>query len=210
MSQGENRGRRGCCGCSFGCCGGAFMLVATIVVLCGAMFVIAQRNMPQPPAPAFTPDAVAANQFESAIQQAQDSASRQGSFSITVNEDQASSWLNLQAQSVADGEIPLENMQVRFQNGISTLYGEVNAFDVTNVSMEFSVALMVAPDGSLEVEVTESNIFGVSVPGSVREDVSEQMQEAIDNELRRVNQRYQLNAITANNGTLTVTGRVIN
>lgn len=198
--------REGCCGC----CSGIVILAVTIVVLCGVLFVIMQANMPQAPSAAYTPDAFAANQFDAAIQQAQFSANQSGVFSVSVNEGQASSWLNLKANEVAYDQIPLENMQVRFRDGMVVLYGEVEGVDFTTISAEIDIALAVATDGSLQVNITQSNFAGIGVPGGIRDDVSGQVQDAIDRELRRVDQRYQLTSIGISNGTLTISGRVVN
>jgi hypothetical protein len=202
--------KEGCCGCnSVGCCIGAVVLVAAIALLCSAGFFIAQGNQPHPPAQSYTPNQLEANQFEVAIQQASNSASQFGRFSMSVSEQQASSWLNLQAQSVTGGDVPLDNMQVRFRNGTATLYGETRAVDLTTIAMEFGVALSVSPEGTLVVNVTESNVGGVGVPGSVRSEISQQMQEAIDTELRRINGSYRLNSISTTGGLLTVSGQVV-
>jgi hypothetical protein len=198
--------KEGCCGC--GC--GVGVLLVTIVVLCGALFLIAQGNMPQAPSAAFTPNPFEANQFDAAIQQAQSSAIRSGNFSVADNEAQASSWLNLRAESVAYSDIPLDNMQIRFRDGSVVLYGEVKSIDFTTVSAEIGIALAVAADGSLQVTIVDSNFGGIGVPGGIQDDISQQIQEGIDRELRRVDQAYQLTSIGIGNGTLTISGRVVN
>jgi len=195
-------------GCCCGCFGVIGVLIAA-VVMCGIGFLMVRQNQPQPPAQSYAPNQLEANQFEVAIQQAQNSASQFGTFSVSVSEAQASSWLNLQAETVTNGEIPLDNMQVRFRNGSATLYGESQAFDLTTIAMEFGVGLSVGSDGSLQVNITESNIGGVSAPSGVRDEISKQMQAAIDTELRRINGSYRLNSISANGGFLTVSGRVV-
>src|SRR5262249_8101030 len=100
------------------------MLLASAALACNATM----PSAPQPLLPNFTPSANGASNFENAFQQAVNQAAQSGQFSVTINQQDFSSWLSLRAGDYAKQEgydWPLKNVQAGLNNNKITLYGVV-------------------------------------------------------------------------------------
>jgi len=201
-------GNRGCCGCVAGCLGGLVFSLLSLLGLCGGLYFYMMQNAPQAPNPNFTPNPVAASQFENTISQAASAAAQTRRFDVQISEDQASSWLNLNAPLVADAQIPVSNLQVRFQNGQTSVYGEVDALGLGNVGTEIGLSYQVTPAGQVVVTVADVAFGGLGVPGGFKEQLSSQIQSAIDQQLREISGSYYVESISSINGQLIVRGRI--
>ena len=207
IERNERRGRGGCCGCAFGCLTGSGGSLLLILFALGGLLVYMRGNEPQPIRPAFTPSAFQADQFQNIINGAASSARNGGNFNIVITEDQAGSWLNLRAENAQQIDIPLENMQVSFDSGNVTLYGEFDT-PLGRQGNEIAVNLSIAPSGEIQVEIEEANLLGIGVPSAATGEISTQIQRLVDLQLRDIDEAYRVTSISSNNGQLIINGTV--
>lgn len=195
----------GCCGC-FGSC--AFAVVALVVVCAlgaGGLLYYLSNNSPQPLIANFTPNAASASQFETAIAQAATTVKQGGQFQLQFSETQVSSWMNLEMERNTQGESALKNLQVQFRNDQITLYGEWDT-DLGKVGMLLDAGYRVNEAGQIEIAINEIDFGGIGLPQSVKDGLSDSIQQAIDEELRKINPAYRVFSIKANDGVLSISG----
>jgi|GEM_PF-6110938 len=196
-----------CCGCAWGCITSSmFMLLVTLCVAVG-LAVYLFRNTPTPPQAAFTPNPTQAAQFESVITEAQNN-SNQGVVELNITEAQASSWLNIEAQSYINTDIPLENIQVSFRDDLIGVYGEVSALGITSIGASLTVEYRLSPEGSVQILVSDVNVSGIGASDAIKNDLNSRVQQLVDDQLNRVSGRYRVESISSQDGVLIIRGSI--
>jgi hypothetical protein len=180
-------------------------MLVLLVGLCGGTVFFLSAAAPEAPIPNFTPDAAAASRFESKIAGA---SAGGGRFAIAITEAEASSWGNLNAESIQQADLPFENIQVRFRDNASTVYAEVDAFGLSNIGMEVGLSYTITVEGQVEVQVSSVNFGGVGMPESLKNDMSEQIQTIIDQQLQAISGNYRVTSLSSSNGVLSIQGQV--
>src|SRR5690348_10590901 len=89
---------------------------------------VSMPSNPQPPIATFTPSPADASAFEQNFTDAVSQSAQTGTFNITVNQAQFSSWLALRAPSYAAQQgytWPLKDVQAGLNDGKITVYGVI-------------------------------------------------------------------------------------
>jgi len=167
---------------------------------------------PQPPIPTFTPSPAEASAFEQSFTDAVSQSAQTGNFSVTVNQQQFSSWLALRAPSYAAQQgytWPLKEVQAGLNNGKITVYGVIVQQNVPETPGQVIFTPTIDGSGSLAVNV-ESGQFGVvGVPTDVLQNLNITIKNALTTELAQIQGRYKLNTLTIANGSMTVAGQIV-
>lgn len=198
MGRDRRNNNRGCCSCFGGCFFTLFALVAVVVLSCGGLYLFLSSNEPQPLFENFTPSASLANNLESKISTASTNAARNRSFTLILTDAEVSSWLNLNAPEISEEGFPMRNFQVTFRDGKARMYGDLDAFGVTEIGTEV-VAVLSNPNGQLEVQIESAEMAGIALPSSVTDTISEQIKKTIDQELISISGTYRITAISMSN-----------
>ncbi|HLA42006.1 MAG TPA: hypothetical protein VJZ27_01140 [Aggregatilineales bacterium] len=196
---------RACMGCFFGCLSGAVIVCVSLVVIGGSLYFYVRDRVPQPPIQDFTPDAVAAQQFENKVEQAQQIVQQTQQFNLSFTEDEVSSWLNLNAADVIESDVTLRNIQARFQDGQTSLYGEIDS-GFGMVPVEVGITYAITPSGQVEVGIGSVNALGFGLPESTRSQITAEVQRIIDSQLASVAGGYFVTGINSFNGVLSIQG----
>lgn len=167
---------------------------------------------PKPPIPSLVPSAGDADAFEQGFQNAVNQASQTGTFTVTINQVQFSSWLALRAPDYArqNGyEWPLKDVQAALDNGKITLYGVVSQPNVPDTPSQVVFTPAIDANGELAVTVESGQVGVVGVPADVLNSLTETIKETLRGQLAQIQGRYRLNSLMISGGSLTVSGQVI-
>jgi hypothetical protein len=211
------RAQWGCLSCLIAwilACGGVSVLCVGAFVAFG--FYI-RSNSPEPPlGESFTPSAADADRVATMVVNTINVAEEgRGEFSLTISQEEASSWLatrlndnQTQNNLSSNNEVRLDNPQVTFQNGEAQLYGEIEIPGWGSTPVMIDLFYLLTPQGKVEVGVGEINLGGFGLPDSFLRDINTQLQADIDRELNNLNPNYQVSNLTLQNGQLSISGRV--
>ncbi|NJL92728.1 MAG: hypothetical protein HC915_02830 [Anaerolineae bacterium] len=204
----DNRGRGGCCGCLTSCLVGSVGFLFLTALLCAGLSLWVTVNQPEAPSASFVPSQSLANNFESKIRNAARSTDRTGTFQLSVTEAEVASWLNLNVPAVNDAGLPLEDLQVRFADGLATVYAGWDVAGATTLASEFSLAFLVTPAGQLEIDLRRADVGGVVLPEGWLADLEAEMQRILEQELAKITPNYRVQRVEVAGGRLTISGTV--
>jgi hypothetical protein len=221
MSRGQvvqrprQRGGGGCLGCLTGCLSGLMLLGLALACMVGGFYLYIRENAPDAPIANFTPQPQQAQEFEQVIEQAaaevreaqQSAPGQPASFEVSFTEAQASSWLNLEAPLILDAALPVQNIQARFRDNRTAVYMEVDTGAMV-AGTEVDVTYTIGSDGRAQVQVGEINFGGIGLGSQLRNELNQEIQNAINNELDKVSSTYRISEIRSQDGVLIIRGSV--
>jgi len=190
-----------------GCLTGAVIVCVSSVVILGSVYLYVRNRIPEAPIQNFTPDAVAAQQFENKLDEAQQIVRQTQQFDLSFTEAEVSSWLNLNAPDVIQTDLALKNIQARFQDGQTSLYGEIDT-GFGMVPAEVEITYTITPSGQVEVGIGDVNASGFGLPESLRAQITAEVQRVINSQLSTISSAYTVTSITSFNGVLDIQGRI--
>lgn len=191
------------------------------VILVGALMLLSALacnlnvnlpNSPQPPIPGFVTSASDADAFERSFQAAVSQAAQSGTFSVTINQNQFSSWLNLRAPGYARQqgyEWPLKNAQAGLNNGKITLYGVIAQPNVPETPAQAIFTPSIDGNGELAINVESGQLGVIGVPADILKNINQAIRDALASQLGQIKGHYRLTALSIANGNLTVSGQVV-
>lgn len=182
-------------GCT-GCC----IVLLLIPLACCALgvggVVYVYSTAPDPPlGDNFKASQVEATEFNNQIVNATYQAASQGSFVLTFTERQLSSWMQFEGESFAeqnDHAFPFKDVQVGIRDGRMTFYGELDQAEGIKLPVEVVVEPIVNNEGQLEFVIDEAHMGGIRLPDFVLENVTGQLNDAIQKPLEDLPANYTL------------------
>lgn len=189
------------------------VVIVTIVLTVPALACnVSLPSNPQPPIPTFAPSADEASAFEQNFSNAVNEASQTGSFTITINQQQFSSWLALRAPDYAKQQgydWPLKQVQTGLNNGKITLYGVVTQENVPETPAQVIFTPSIDSAGELAVTVDSGQFGVVGAPSGVLQNLNKTIKDVLTTQLGQIKGRYKLTTLTIANGSLTVGGQIV-
>ncbi len=138
-------------------------------------------------------------------QKAIEAASTNGVSTITITQEEATSYLTLRVMPLAEQngiENPLQEPQIYFKGDGTVILRSIIDFQGQQQTIRV-VARPTVANGSLQVDITEGSIGPVPVPETILNQVEGQLAEAI-----LAGQTYaRLDEIRVEEGTITLTGQ---
>jgi hypothetical protein len=177
----------------------ATMLVAAIVLWQAASCCRLGGATPPPVTPMATSEELA-QQLRDRINQV---TSHRGTFSVEITDQELTSYVVGRLQS-GPGDFPARDMQIRFREG----YVEIWATFIDIAPTELPVyirATVQAVDGQLVFQITQASAARFSVPGAVRETISQILSET----LAEMNTGLQVERVAVEPGRVLLSGQVI-
>lgn len=176
----------------------------TLILLLWSLFTLAACQLPGELPDDGPPIAVSEEAAASLEQKAIEVAGTSGPSTITVTQEELTSYLALRIDPLAaeNGvENPWRNPQVYFKgDGSIILRGDIE-FEGQSQPIRV-VAKPTATDGTLNVDIVEGRIGPVPVPTGILDQVEDQLAQAI-----LAGQNYaRVDSVVVEEGTLTVTG----
>ncbi|MBN2303982.1 MAG: hypothetical protein JXQ72_05870 [Anaerolineae bacterium] len=168
-------------GCK-GCC--AMLLVIPLLLCVGiaCVVVFVMTAAPDPPlADNFQPSQADSIAFQNAITTATNDARSQRWFALYFSEKQLSSWLALEGEQFTDKDrwITFSNVQAGLDNGLITVYAEVERYGVT-LPLEVVVKPGFTAGGQFKFEIDSASLAGIPMPDAALDMVQEQIDAALD------------------------------
>lgn len=195
-------------------CGGCCLSIVLIPLLvCGLIvgaLIFIDQNAPDPPITGnFKPTASDAQAFTNEINRATSQAAG-GWFHVTVYEDQLSSWMALEGKAFAEENghaFPFEDVQVGLDDGQITFYGELSRYGI-DVPIRVALEPEIDDEGVLKLDIDSANVGGLNVPGFVLSNVSAQLDDALMQPFRDLNENVTIprEALVIENGRLQFQG----
>src|SRR5258708_4324768 len=173
---------------------------------------VTMPSAPQAPLPSLTPSVADANAFEQSFRQAVNQATQTGKFSVTINQQQLSSWLSLRAADYARQQgydLPMKNLQAALQGGKITLYGIVSESDVPDTPAQVVFTPTIDGNGQIAVAVQSGQVGVVGLPSSALTNLNKLIKDTLTSQLSQIQGKYRLTALNIGGGTLTVSGQII-
>ncbi len=187
--------------------------IATIALAFSALACgINMPSNPQPPNPGFAPSANDASAFEQSFTNAVNQAAQTGNFSVTVDQQQFSSWLALRAPDYARQQgydWPLKQVQASLNNGKITLYGVLSQPNVPDTPTQVIFTPSIDGTGGIAVTVDSGQVGVLGVPSTILQNLNTTIKNLLATQLGQIQGRYKLNNLTIANGTMTVSGQVL-
>jgi hypothetical protein len=190
-------------------------IAVSVLCLIGAVLAcnldVKMPSNPQPPVPSLVPSSGDADAFEQGFAQAVGSASSSGQFTITLTQQQFSSWLALRAPSYAQQygyEWPLKDVQAGLNDAKITLYGIVTQQGAPDTPAQIVFTPVIDANGELDVSIDSGQLGIVGVPQSLLEKLKETLKNLLAGQLAQIKGKYKLTSLSIANGTLTVTGQI--
>jgi hypothetical protein len=177
----------------------ATMLVAAIVLWQAASCCRLGGATPPPVTPMTTSEELA-QQMRGRINRV---TSRKGTFSVGITDQELTSYVVGRLQS-GPGDFPARDMQIRFRED----YVEIWATFIDIAPTELPVyvrATVQAVDGQLVFQITQASAASFSVPGAVRETISQILSET----LAEMNTGLQVEHVAVEPGRVLLSGQVI-
>ena len=172
---------------------------------------VTMPSAPQAPLPSLTPSVADADAFEQSFRQAVNQATQTGKFSVTINQQQLSSWLSLRAAAYAKQQgydLPLKNLQAALDGGKITLYGIVSEQDVPETPALVVFTPTIDGNGQIAVSVQSGQVGVVGLPGSALNNLNKLIKDTLTSQLSQIQGKYSLTALNIAGGTLTVSGQI--
>jgi hypothetical protein len=173
---------------------------------------ITPPSPPKPPLSGFSPSLQEATAFEQSFQSALQNAAQSGTFTVTVTQNQLSSWLALRGPEYAKAQgydVPVKDVQAALDGGRITLYGVINQPNVPDTPAQIVFTPSIDADGQLAVKVESSQVGVVGVPASVTDNLTKTIRDSLESQLGQVKGRYRLTRLTLSGGSLTVSGQIV-
>ena len=189
--------------------------LALVGVMLMAAVLACNANLPsnpQPPIPSLQASTGDADAFEQQFKQAISQASSTGKFTATISQQQLSSWLVLRAPDFAKKqgyEWPLNNVQAGLNDGKITLYGVINEQNLPQTPAQIIFTPSIDGNGELAVKVDSGQVGVVGVPADILGNLNKAIKDMLTSQLSQIKGRYKLDNLAVANGSLTVSGQVV-
>jgi hypothetical protein len=157
---------------------------------------------PTPPASPIPVSTEAAGQLEDIITQAVGS-SQNGEVTVTVTEEQLTSYLAL--RTAADPDAPLKDIQVFIRDGQVILFGNAQIGSMT-APAEIRLDVATSADGGLDVNVAEADFGPIPAPQSMLDTLSTALDEAMSGQFAPSATGVRISSIVLGEGEMTITG----
>jgi uncharacterized protein YpmS len=183
----------------------AFTLACLLTVLaCGL-------SAPQPPVPSLVASTADAGAFEQAVGAAATQAASTGNFSLSVTQEQLSSWLQLKAPQYARSaghDWPFKDIQAGLSNNKITIYGVIDQQGVPQTPAQIVFTPSVAADGSLAISIDSGQVGVVGLPADTLKSVTATIKDTLNQQLARIKNNYHIATLTIADGQLTIAGSI--
>ncbi len=188
-------------------------LIVTVIAL-GLASLACSINLPsapQAPIPTFVPSAKDASDMEQSFNNAVNQAETTGKFSISVTQQQLSSYLALNGPSLATQEgyqWPFKTVEVGLSGGKITVWGVISQQGVPDTPSQIVLTPAIDTTGQLTVTADSGQIGIVGLPSSVLSNVNNSIRSLLTGQLAQLQGHYKLTALSVDNGSMTVAGQV--
>lgn len=145
----------------------------------------------------------AAGQLEDNIDAAADALLNGQPFTLTVDEAQLTSSVNLKLGSFQEAQV--QNLQIYLRDGQVMIFGDA-VRDGLNLPFSFAVRVFAA-NGSVAYEIVEAKIGPFPIPGSIMDELEAQLDQFILDQLGPDASGLVIEEITIANGLMTISGR---
>jgi hypothetical protein len=159
------------------------------------------------PTPTVAVSQQAAQNLEDKIQSAAATAVQSGQVTVTLTDQEVTSYLQLRLDPSVQAQLPVSNAQVRFSsNGLMILSGDLKN---SPIAVKPSVSLSAAAEnGQVVTKVVKADFGPVPVPPGTLDSVNQQVQDSLNAQLHQVPGNFQVTGVTISQGQMTVTGTV--
>jgi hypothetical protein len=157
---------------------------------------------PTPPASPIPVSTEAAGQLEDIITQAVGS-SQNGEVTVTVTEEQLTSYLALRAAENPDA--PLKDVQVYIRDGQVILFGNAQVGSMT-APAEIRLNVTTNAEGGLDVAVAEADFGPIPAPQSMLDTLSTALDEAMSGQFAPSATGVRITNVVLGEGEMTITG----
>jgi hypothetical protein len=124
------------------------------------------------------------------------------SFTLTINEAQATSMVNLELSSI--GEPGVSNLQIFLRDGQIKVVGDLSQ---SGLSLPVSIAMRVYADqGSIAYEIVEAKAGPFDLPDSITQELKSQLDQIILAQLNPGSSDFVIESITITDGIMTILG----
>jgi hypothetical protein len=209
-----------------GCCLGLGLLTFCILgipLICFGIFIAGNPDQLHDD---FQANPTLAARYDVMFEEAIANARTNGTFDVSIAEREFESWMNVEYQDGLEGETARDNnndlpswledmrFQTTFDNGAIQLYGETDlaglpiAFLVT-AEVSLNTDRLTSQTQPLAVNVTEFKVGGINMPEDFRTQLSSDISETLSDELTTADRQYELTNLVIEDGTMEITGRVV-
>ena len=178
------------------------VLSASLVLAAAGLACNVGLGGPTPPASPIPVSTEAAGQLENLITQAVGN-SQNGEVTVTVTEEQLTSYLALKAAE--DPDAPLKDIQVFIRGGQVILYGNAEVGSMT-APAEIRLNVTTNADGGLDVTVAEADFGPFPAPQSMLDTLSTALDEAMSGQFAPSTTGVRVSKVVLGEGEMTITG----
>ena len=187
------------------------LFAALTALLAAALACSLPLGGPGRPGPEIPVSEEAAQRAERKVEAALEQATQTRTFSLTVTQEEITSWVNLRATQYAQqtGEkIPLNDLQIYLSDNVVRLYG---GYDDGGVSASALVTLTpsVTPSGQIAVQIASAQVGPVALSADQLQSINQAIQSNLDALMTRLEGRYQIVSLLISEGALTASVQVL-
>lgn len=186
-------------------------VVASLLLALAALACNLPVGGPPRPGPAIPVSEEAAQRAEQKVAAALEAASQTRSFTVTLTQEEVTSWVALRAETYAlqAGErVPLDNLQIYLDDNVVRLYSDYNDSGVSAGAL-VTVTPRVTPAGLVEAEVTAAQVGPVALSAADLEALNQAIHDNLSAAMARLEGRYQITGLSVDDGLITVSGQVL-
>jgi len=144
----------------------------------------------------------AAAELESNVATAVAQLEQTGSASLTITENQLTSYLAEKLASQPDS--PIQNVQIRLENGSIQLTGQMS---VSSLSADLSLTMQPYVDqGNLQVIIQEGQIGSIPLPDATLKTLTQTINQEMVGLVTFHGQQFKLESVSMDNGSMTLKG----
>lgn len=156
----------------------------------------------QPPSTAIMASGEAAAELESNVATAVAQLEQTGSASLTISENQLTSYLAVKLASQPDS--PIQNAQIRLGNGSIQLTGQMS---LSSLSTDLSLTMQPYIDqGNLQVTIQEGQIGSLPLPEATLKTLTQTINQEMVGLVTFQGQQLKLESISIDDGSMTLKG----
>ncbi|GAP06275.1 MAG TPA: DUF2140 domain-containing protein [Anaerolinea thermolimosa] len=156
----------------------------------------------QPPSTTIIASGEAAAELESNVATAVAQLEQTGTASLTITENQLTSYLAEKLASQPDS--PIQNAQVRLENGSIQLTGQMS---VSSLTTDLSLTMQPYIDqGNLQVTIQDGKIGSLPIPDATLKTLTQTINQEMPGLVTFHGQQFKLESITMENGSMTLKG----